>query len=246
MKKLLLAILAAGVLGGTAQAGISYSSSANLAAWEGTPFYTSISSANLSSAATAQGDPTITGNYGVMAEMFTPTSAFSLASFNVLLSINNPGTYQFHLYDLGPAGTVSPSTSSATYTPGTDLFSGLSLSLSSSGGEVQGQFTLSGADQVSLAANESYALEIWTPTANGSAGITWYRLPSSPPNDPGGQMFSAASETGARNTLAGNGQAGGAPRTASLALYAVPEPSTLALAGLGLAAGSLLLRRRKN
>jgi hypothetical protein len=246
MKKHLLAILAACVLGGTARAGISYSSSANLTTWNGTPAYTSIPSASLSSAATAQSDPTITGNYGVMAEMFTPASAFTLASFNVLFSINNPGSYQFHLYDLGPAGTVSSSSSSATYTPGSDLFSGLSLSLSSSGGEVQGQFSLSGADQVSLAANESYALEIWTPAANGSSGITWYRLPSNTPSDPGGQMFSAGSETGARNTLAGNGQAGGAPRTASLALYAVPEPSTLAMIGLALTTSVWVVRRRKN
>ncbi|HXT12805.1 MAG TPA: PEP-CTERM sorting domain-containing protein [Candidatus Angelobacter sp.] len=180
-----------------------------------------------------------------MAETFTPTASFTLGSINTVLSVNNPGTYEIHLYDLGAAGTVSVSSSSATYTPGTDLFSGLSLSLSSTGGAVQGTFSLTGADQVSLAANEEYAFELWTPSSLAtSSGVTWYRLASATPADPGGQMFSAPDAAGARGTLAGEGQAGGAPRTAGLALYAVPEPSIFALAGLGMAALFGFRRRR--
>ncbi len=229
----------------TAQAGISFSSTATGTSSNGSPVYTSVPNANFGiiSGGTGQADPTIAGNFGIMAETFTPTSAFSLASFNTVLAINASGTYQVHLYDLGPAGTVSPSGSAATYTPGTDLFSGLSLSLSTSGGQVQGSFSLTGADQVSLLANEEYALEFWTPSALGASGITIYRGSGT---DPGGQMFSAGNEVGARNTLAGNGQAGGAPRTAGLALYAtsVPEPSTFALAGMGLAALAAFRRRK--
>jgi PEP-CTERM motif len=229
----------------SAQAGVSFSSTATGTAWNGSPVYTSVPNANFGiiSGGTGQSDPAITGSFGVLAETFTPTSAFTLGSFNTVLSINAPGTYQVHLYDLGAAGTVSASATAATYTPGTDLFSGLSLSLSASGGQVQGTFSLTGADQVSLLANEEYALELWTPTALGANGILVFRGSGS---DPGGQMFSAADSAGARNTLAGNGQAGGAPRTAGLALYAatVPEPSVFALGGMGLAA-LLAFRRRK-
>ncbi len=228
---------------GAAQAQIFYSSSSTISSWLGSPVYTSVSSANLSSCNTGQGDATITGTYGVMAEMFTPSSSFTLGSFAAILSVNNTSStdYQIHLYDLGPAGTVSPTATTATYTPGTgatssDLFSVNSISgLSSSGGSVQAIFALPAADQITLNANESYSIELWNPSAVGSAGITWIRLPSSTPSDPGGQMFTGGDGVaGARNTLAGNGQAGGAPRTAPLALYAVPEPSSLALVGAGI------------
>jgi hypothetical protein len=111
-------------------------------------------------------------------------------------------------------------------------------------GDVQGSFTFSGADLVALAANEEYAVEILTPTSLGNNAFTWYRGSTA---DPGGQMFSSATSSGARDTLAANGQAGGAPRTGALALYAapVPEPTSIALIGGGLLAGLLIRRNKK-
>ncbi|HXS67262.1 MAG TPA: PEP-CTERM sorting domain-containing protein [Candidatus Polarisedimenticolia bacterium] len=220
----------------TAQAGVSYSSTATGTAWNGSPVYTSIpnSSFGTVSGGTGQSDPTITGSFGVMAETFTPTSSFTLGSINTVLSINAAGTYQLHLYDLGPSGTVSVSSSTATYTPGTDLFSGLSLSLATAT-QAQGTFSFSGPDQVSLQANEEYAFELWTPSSVGQNGVLIFRASGA---DPGGQMFSAPDAAGARGTLAAEGQAGGAPRTAGIALYAtaVPEPSMFVLGVLGVAA----------
>jgi hypothetical protein len=204
----------------------------------------SLSNANLGGIS-SQSDPAITGTFGVLGETFTPGSSFTLGSFSVMGQVSTTAIFQLHLYDLGPAGTVSVSSSAATYTPGTDLFSVNSVALTATGGEVQGQFNLDPADQVNLSANEEYALEIWTPTAIGQNGFIWFRGSAA---DPGGQMFSDANSTSARATLAANGQAGGAPRTGALALYAaapVPEPGTYALFGGGLAMLGLIRRFKK-
>lgn len=240
-----------------AQAQITFASGGSLTAWNGTPVYTSIPNSGLSGATTGQGDPTITGTYGILGETFTPSSSFTLGSFAILLGVNNPTfpTYIVNLYNLGPAGTVSVSSSTATYNPYTPLPAGISLSFSDtvtfsggSGGTVQGTFSLPVADRVSLLAGEEYALEILTPTNDGPNGITWFRGGAV---DTAGQMFSGgdglnSNGNGARNTLAGNGQAGGAPRTGALALYTVPEPGTLALMGLGGFLSMLAIRRRKS
>ena len=228
------------MLSETAQAQITFSSSANLTAWDGSPVYTSIASASLSGATTQQTLSTVgtLGSYGVLAETFTPTTSFTLGSFAMLLSVNgvsNP-TYGINLYDLGPAGTISVS-ASTNYTPGTSLFTDNTVTFSgATGGEVQGTFTLDAADQVTLNANEEYALEIWVPSGNGSSAFGWYRNPTATGADPGGQMFLDADSANARKTLNQVGAAGSAPRTATLALYAesVPEPSSIALIGGGI------------
>lgn len=239
---------------GVAQAQITFSSGGSLTAWNGSPAYVSLANSSLSGATTAQGDPAITGTYGLMAETFTPSSSFTLGSFALLLGVNNvsTATYTISLYNLGPAGAVSVSGASASYNPFTPSPSSLTSAFSdtvtfsaASSGEVQGTFSLPTADQVILSANEEYALEIWTPAGDGQNAITWYRSSTA---DPGGQMFSngdAANSAGSgtRLTLSGSGQAGGAPRTGSLALYAVPEPSTLALLCLGLLSAVSLRRR---
>jgi hypothetical protein len=233
-----LAILSALAVATSVQAQITYSSSGTTSAWLGSPVYTT-SLSGLSAQGEVQSGAL---TYGVLAEMFTPSSGFTLGGFNVIDSVNTADTYQVGLFDLGPAGTVSVSSSAATYTPGANLFSVTSVSLPTSG-QVQGEFTLPVADQVSLLAGEEYALEIWTPVADVTAnGFIWYRGSTA---DPGGQMFSAADVSVARKTLAGNGQAGGAPRTGALALYQVPEPASMTLLGLGALVGTLVIRRRK-
>ncbi len=243
-----LAILCALAVATSVQAQISFSSGGSLTVWNGTPVYVSLANASLSSATTGQGDAVITGTYGLMAETFTPSSTFTLGSVSMMMGVNNltDNSYKLYLWDLGPAGTISVNSAAATYgplTPGTNLFSDTSIAFTStSGGEVQGTFTLPVADQVTLNAGEEYAVEIWNPTADGSAGVTWFRASTA---DPGGQMFSGGDAVGGvRNTLVANGQAGGAPRTGTLALYQVPEPASMTLMGLGMLAGLIFIRRR--
>lgn len=238
-----------------AQAQITYSSGDSLSTWNGTPDYTSMNNANLADAQNAQGSPTITGSYGVIAETFTPTTSFTLGSFAILLdvtAITSP-TYTINLYDLGAANTVSVSASSASYNPYTPSPAGITLDFSdtvtfaaTSGGQVQGTFTLAAADQTLLAANEEYALEILIPSADGHNGVEWFRG-ASEDIDPGGQMMVSADAAGERDTLVTDGQTGG-QRTGALALYAVtpvPEPSSLALIGAGIMALGTIRRFKK-
>ena len=226
------------------QADLSFSTSPTISSYLGTPFYTSLAA---SAATVAQGNPsaaTNTVNF-VLSETFTPVSTVTLGGINILGGISAANTgLTVHLYDVTG---VDKQGSSAFYNPGTDLFgagSGLSFTVASAG-ETQWIFSLSNgstSDQVTLTGGNTYALEIWTPLAVGQNNVQWYRGGAVATD---GQMMgahnSASSES--RNTIAALGLAGGAPRTASLALYAVPEPSLFALAGLGLA--GLIIRRRR-
>jgi len=133
--------------------------------------------------------------------------------------------------------------SSAFYNPGTDLFgggSGLAFTVVATGQQqwIFGLDNVGTPDQLALTGGNTYALEIWTPAAVGQNNVQWYRAGVVATD---GQMMGSHDSASAvsRNTIAALGLAGGAPRTASLALYSVPEPASLGLlacAGIGLAA----------
>jgi len=251
MNKPILAVVAVVALCGTAKADLSFSTSLTVSSWLNSPLYTSLA-ANV--ATTPQGNPSLgsgAANY-VLSETFTAGSSYTLGQIDILAGSTTAGTLSLHLYDVtGGSGVTGANLlgSGGFYIPGTDLFgngSGLSFSVSGTGGEQQYIFSLSNgstSDQVSLIAGDVYALEIWTPAAIPQNNFQWYRGGSVATD---GQMMGSHDSLSSvsRNTIAALGLAGGAPRTASLALYAVPEPATMALLGLG-ALGALVIRRRK-
>lgn len=235
--------------------------------WSPGPSYLSLPSSglSLSSATVGQGPPTAAGGtMAAMAETFTPGSSltygapnaggFTLGKIAVVASGGaGNNTVSMHLY----AVTAAPSASaSASYNDGAGghligpdlLGGGAGLSFNwNPGALVRAEFNLDGTDNVVLQAGQTYALEFWTLNSVPNAFI-WNRNGGSPA-DPGGQEFGARNAditdttNGVRMTINQLGQAGGTPRIASLALYAVPEPTTLGV--VGLAGLGLVARRRR-
>jgi hypothetical protein len=234
----------------------SYVSPAGL----GSAAYVSVAAA---SATTAQGQPSAASSGTVdtvLSETFTPSTSYTLAGFDLLLSGINGVTVGVQLYDVTTAlsssnGSTTQS-SGATYNPNTapltDLFgggAGLSFTTPGESGAYQEVFSLSNGttyDQVSLVAGDTYALELLTPATSGTAGnVNWVRGGAVATD---GEMMGAHDASAARLTLSTLGLAGGAPRTGSLATFAVapaPEPTTFALLGGALVVGGLLRRPNK-
>jgi hypothetical protein len=244
-------VLAVAGLTASVQASVSEAEAGGAGgSWAVTPTYLAVSGTAPNSFATPEGNWAATAGGGIngqgaLSESFQLNSgqAGTLSSIQFVLG-GAATTFNLELYDLG---TYTAPAGSATYYPGSQvdlLSSGLQFTYGASVvGANEVVLTFSGADAVTLNANDYYVFQLDPVTHGGSGGtVQWYRGSSTQTGL--GQMY----REGQFNT--DNTQMGalnGGIRNASFALTTTPapEPTTLALAGLGGLASLVALRRKK-
>lgn len=180
------------------------------------------------------------GGFGALSQSFEATSAGTLANIQLYLA-GGAQTYDVELYDLGAYPASGYPATSSSYTPGdqTDLLTaGDSFTYNAGDGGAQNvaELTFSGTDSsVTLQAGELYALELDPTTSTTSY---WVRG--------GVQTFTGQAYRMNQFSSGDMGAINGAIRDFGMAvtIESVPEPTSLALFGLGGLAGAFMIRRR--
>jgi hypothetical protein len=173
----------------------------------------------------------------------TGASGFQLDRIVIYSGGKAGGTGTLNIYPAPVGGEDTDGFVNTSFS--TDLLNGgAGLPFTFSGSATAQYITLdlTGTDEITLAASQKYAIEIDVT----SGTFSWMRSTSG--QYPDGNLYSGASEFNFNGTPPANGrgerdQVGGTPqRDGGFALYAVPEPSGLAVAGLG---GLVTLARRR-
>jgi hypothetical protein len=225
-----------------AHAGLTYSTYADQPTFNGTPA--------LQTTATPQASDTVnqqvsTGT-SLAQTIVTGASGFQLDAIDIYSGGKGGGTATLNIYPNPVGGADTDGFVNTSFS--TDLLNGgagLPFTFNGSGGAQYIHLDLTGADEITLAPNTKYAIELDVT----SGQFSWLR--SSAGTYPNGNLYQGASELNFNGTPPANGrgerdQVGGTPqRDGGMALFAtVPEPTSFVLIGIGVVAFTAGARRR--
>ncbi len=239
-------------LAATTQAQNITQSTSSTASWVGTPSQQTGAAPTTDNGGTTQdnnswgGNLGGTGNFGTLAQSFELGSAGTLQNVQMVFA-GSPATFNVELYDLGAYPAGYPSVPQQINPSGNLLQPGDSFAF---GGIASGQtlvtLTFGGLDaNVSLQANELYLLAL-DPTAN--ADNTWWARGGVPTlGGLSGSGLGYNADGGSGSLALQNFESKTSIRDFDMAVTvtATPEPSSIALLGLGALAGVSAIRRRK-
>ena len=173
----------------------------------------------------------------------TGVAGFTLDKIQIYSGGKGGATARLNIYTDPVGGTNTDGFVNSSFS--TDLLNGgagLEMTINGSPGLQYITFDLTGTDEITLAPNQQYLIELDILTGQ----MSWQR--SAAGAYPLGNLYVGATEGSFNGTPPANNrgqrfQVGGSPdRDAGFALYAVPEPTSLALVALG---GLALAPRRR-
>jgi hypothetical protein len=222
-----------GISATAAQAGVTVSTFPDAATWPDVP---TLQTTALPQTLTV--NQQITGGGNTLTQtIVTGPEGFRLGHLDIYSGGKGGGTARLNIYpEFIAGGTNTDGFVNTSFS--TDLLNGgagLEFAFNGSGGNQFVRLDLTGDDQIVLAPNSQYAIEIDLL----SGQFSWLRS-AGPGTYADGNIYQGGTEAGFNGTAPANNrgqrnQVGGTPdRDGGLALYAIPEPTSVLLAAVGM------------